>query len=57
MLPVSVLVMLLVPGIDKDVVGNAGVAVMFTQIAVLIISIFPTEAALKKTFDENGNRR
>ena len=27
------------------------------QIGVLIASVFPTEAALKKEFDENGNRR
>lgn len=28
-----------------------------TQCAVLIASIFPTEKALKATFDKDGNRR
>ena len=44
-------------GADKDTLGNVGTVIIFVQLVVLIISIFPTESALKKTFDENGNRK
>ena len=37
--------------------GIAGGIIEGIQVVVLLISIFPTEKALKKTFDENGNRR
>lgn len=31
--------------------------IFFLQVLVLILSILPTEAALRKNFDKNGNRR
>ena len=39
--------------------GNQGinVAIFIMQIIVVIAAIFPVEKALKKNFDENGNRR
>ena len=49
MLPLSVAAMF--------VFREAGIAVIVIQTLVLILSIFPTEAALKKTFDGDGNRR
>lgn len=57
MLPLSVIPMLFFINQDIDVVGIAGGIIEGIQVVVLLISIFPTEKALKKTFDENGNRR
>ena len=56
-LPVSVIILLAFFGRDKDTFGNAGTVIILLQLIPLIGSIFPTEAALKKTFDEDGNRR
>ena len=39
------------------VVGIVGLVVTTVQVIVLIASVFPTEAALARTFDENGQRR
>lgn len=57
MLPVSAIPLLFAMGMNTDTVGYTGAAVMFFQLILLIIPIFPTEAALKKTFDEHGRRR
>ena len=57
MLPLSGIPMLFFINQDIDVVGIAGGIIEGIQVVVLLISIFPTEKALKKTFDENGNRR
>lgn len=57
LLAVSVLIMLLVLGKDEDAVGTAGIIVVALQVAAVVGSLFPTERALKRTFDENGNRR
>ena len=56
-LPLSVIILLFFFGKDKDTFGNAGTVIILLQLIPLIGSIFPTEAALKKTFDEDGNRR
>lgn len=53
----SVIGMILVIGTDKDTVGYTGMAITFAQIVFMIIPIFPTEIALKKNFDKNGNRK
>lgn len=57
MLPLSVLPMLLVWGKGEDAVGLMGSLVCLAQLMPLIGSIFPTERALRREFDENGNRR
>lgn len=58
LLAFSVAAMLLVRGKDEPTVSCFGVGILLVQIVVLVLStIPPTEAALKKTFDENGNRR
>ena len=44
-------------GADEDTLGNLCLIVTFIQLAVLIGSIFPTERALKRTFNEDGTRR
>ena len=57
LVPLSVIPMLFVLGRDKDTVGNLGAAISMLQLVFLIAPIFPTERALKKTFDMKGNRR
>ena len=57
LVPLSVIPMLFVLGKDKDTVGNLGAAISMLQLVFLIAPIFPTERALKKTFDKKGNRR
>lgn len=56
MLPFSVIPMLLVIGESKDMIGNFGAVLCVIQMIPLIGAIFPTESALKKQFDRNGNR-
>ncbi len=56
-LPLSVTAMLLVLGKSEDTIGRVGSIVCLIQVALLIASIFPTERALKRNFDEDGNRR
>lgn len=57
MLSISVIAMLLVIGKDTDLVGDFGGILCSVQTALLIVSIFPTEVALKRTFDEHGHYR
>ena len=42
---------------SEDVVGTAGAIICILQLVALVASIFPTEAALKKTFKDDGTRR
>lgn len=42
---------------SKDVIGIVGGIICMIQVVILIASIFPTEAALKKTFNDDGTRR
>jgi len=53
----SLLPMIFVIGKDNDTIGNLGLIIMVVQMFFLICPIFPTERALKKNFDKNGNRR
>lgn len=57
LLPISVIPFLFVVGQNKDVVGTLGTIVCILQVIVLIVSIFPTEKALRKNFDSNGHRK
>lgn len=57
LLPVNLIPMLLVIRQSKDVVGNVGTVLCIINLVVIIATIFPTEAALKRTFDQDGNRR
>lgn len=49
--------MLLVLGKDENAVGIAGTVLCTIQLLPLLLSIIPTERALRKTFDKDGNRR
>lgn len=56
-IPVSVIPMLFVIDKGEDIVGTVGTVVTVIDLIVLIAPIFPTEKALKKTFDKDGNRK
>lgn len=57
LMPGSIIPMLFVIGKNENTVGTLGAVLCVIQLAVLIGSIFPTEYALKKTFDKYGRRR
>lgn len=57
LLPVSAAAMLCALGKSADFTGTAGGIICAVQLIAAIGSIFPTEAALKKNFDKNGNRK
>ena len=42
---------------NENAESIASLVILGVQLLVLMCSIIPTESALKKTFDENGNRR
>ncbi len=56
MLVLTVIPFLFLFGQSETVVAVVGLILCTVQCVVLIASIFPTEAALKKHFDANGNR-
>lgn len=57
LLPISILPLILVFNKSIDTIAYVGLIVSVVQIVLLIISIIPTEIALKKTFDQNGFHR
>lgn len=42
---------------SKDTIGIVATIVMTVQVVALIASIFPTEIALKKTFNDDGTKK
>lgn len=56
LLPGTAVAMIPVIGKADDSVGTWGGVISLIQILFLIGTIIPTERALKKTFDRNGNR-
>ena len=57
LIPISVIPMLFVIGKGENIVGTVGTVVMVIDLIILIAPIFPTEKALKNTFDKDGNRK
>ena len=57
LIPISVIPMLFVIGKVEDIIGTVGMVVMVIDLILLIAPIFPTERALKKVFDKDGNKR
>ncbi len=57
LLPISIAVMLFFIGRDVGTVGTAGAVLSGLQILPMILTIIPTESALRKNFDEYGNKR
>lgn len=57
LLPVTIIPMLFVRGQSDDNVGALGNFLCIVQVILLLGSVFLTERALKRNFDEDGNRR
>ena len=57
LLPASVIPLIFVLHRSIDTIGIVGGIICFIQLVPLVASIFPKEAALKKTFDTNGHYR
>lgn len=57
MLYISAIISIATIGLDTDGIGWVGAGLSFTQMFFLIGTIFPTEKALKKNFDQYGFRR
>lgn len=57
LLPLSIVPMLFVTGQSDDTIGTSGAVICLVQIIPLIGAVLPTEKALKKNFDKNGNKR
>lgn len=57
LLPLTVILMLFAIGKNEDVIGTLGGIICVVQLIPLFVSIVFTERALKKSFDENGNKR
>lgn len=53
----TILVQLPFAGSGEDTMGVVTMILEAAQLVVLLSSILPVELALKRTFDENGNRR
>ena len=57
LVPITIIPMLFVLGKSEDIIGTVGAVVVVVDLIILISAIFPTEIALKKTFDKDGNRK
>ena len=57
LLPVAVIPLIFVLNSSIAMIGTVGGIVCMIELIPLVGSIFPTEAALKRTFDRNGFRR
>lgn len=57
MLPLSGLAFLPIYHSNIKTITIFGLVVMMVQCVILLVSIFPTERALKKTFNEDGTRK
>ena len=56
-MPLSVIPYLFVLGKGEDTIGVLMTIIVSIQTLVLIGSIFPTEIALRKRFDSDGNKK
>lgn len=57
LLVITIAAMLCVIGKSEDTVGMTGGLICGAQMIPMIGSIVPTEIALKRTFDKDGNRK
>ena len=57
MLLLTILAMLLVLKKSEETIGTVAQIIIYVQLAVLLLSIIPVEASLKRNFDENGNKK
>ena len=54
---ISIIPLFFVIGKDKDTVGFAGLIICFVQLVAMLLPVIPTELALRRRFDKNGNRK
>ena len=57
MIPITILIQIPYYKSTEDVLSTLCIVINTIQIIVLLCSLIPVENALKKTFDENGNRK
>lgn len=57
MLLTTILVQIPFYGKDDQAVGNLGLAICIVECTILLLSILPTEKALKEHFTDDGRRR
>jgi len=57
MLLITIVAMLVTFRMDEEIVRTVGIVLDSIQMILLIGPIIPTEIALHKTFDKDGNRR
>lgn len=54
---ITIIMMLMIFQIDEDTMAIISTIFMCVQVIPLVVTIIPTERALKKTFDKEGNRK
>ena len=57
LLPASIIAMLFVLGKSEHIIGIVGEIICGVQVVMMVLVVHPTERALKKNFDKDGNRR
>lgn len=57
MLSITMLIHIPFYNSDEAIMGTVTTIVMTLQVVVLIVSIIPTELALKRTFNDDGTRK
>lgn len=57
LLVLTLVAALLVIRKSEETVGNVSLIICMLQLVCLIVPIIPTEMALRRTFDKNGNRK
>lgn len=56
LLPLNIIPLLFVIGKGTDLIGTVGIVICLVDTVLMVLSIIPTEMALKKNFDSDGNR-
>ena len=57
LLPPSIIPLFFFIGSDSETIGLFAAVIVSVQTVVCLVTIFPVEAALKKTFDKDGRRK
>ena len=57
LLPASIIAMLFVLGKSEHIIGIVGEIICGVHVVMMVLVVHPTERALKKNFDNDGNRR
>ena len=57
MLILTILVQIPFYGADDDTIGMLGMILCIVECTILLVSIIPTEMALKKNFNDDGSRK